>query len=782
MTSPPTPASPQRPFFWLGLALLAGMVLSSRLHWIVPIWLGLAGLGLLAAMLLQRGFNRLLPGLALLFFMLGGLRYQAAQPVLSPNFVAWYNDRATRVTLTGWLASPADRRDGYTNLRLRLESIDNGDKPLPVQGLVLARVPAGVDYQYGEVLQLTGTLKTPPENPDFSYRDYLARQGIHAILQPDRITSLGLHKGNPLLRALFSFKDHLLGLTQRLFPEPEASLLSGILLGVDTGIPPALQQAFKNTGTAHIIAISGFNIAILAALFVGIFSRLLGPRRGAVAAVIAIAFYTLLVGAEASVVRAAIMGGSTLFARQINRRQDGLNILGFVAGLMCLINPFLPWDVSFQLTFAATLGLVLYAVPLQETAVGWLSQRLPSSTSQKLATPLTEYVLFTLAAQVTTLPIMAYHFGRISLVALLANPCILPAQPALMVASGLALLLALIYFPLGQLAAWLAWPFSAYTIRAVEFFNTLPHGVLPLADFSLLFVILYYLLLFSLTFAPTRLKTILRPNLTPTALLAVLAVFSLLTWRVALDKPDGRLQITFLDAGSADAILIRTPSGRTLLINGGTARSVLSDALGRRLSPFNRRLDVLVVASPLEEQVAALPGTLESFPADLVLWSGPVEASYSSLRLQSVLASDSVPIILAQPGQMLDLGEGARLKVLAVTGRGSVLLLEWGAFRALLPSGLDAESLASLEGGTNLSNLSVLLLAAAGSARLNPPDWIARLHPQLTVLSVSAADPDGLPDTETLAALQGMPLLRTDRSGWIQISTDGRRMWVETER
>jgi len=449
---------------------------------------------------------------------------------------------------------------------------------------------------------------------------------------------------------------------------------------------------------------------------------------------------------------------------------------------MCLINPFLPWDVGFQLTFAATLGLVLYAMPMQEAAVSWLARRLHPSTAQKLATPLTEYLLFTLAAQVTTLPIMAYHFGRISLVALLANPFVLPAQPALMVASGLALLLGLIYPPLGQVAAWLAWPFSTYTIRVVEFFNSLPHGVLLLADFSLLFVFLYYLLLFSLTFAPTRVRTSLRPILTPAILLPVLAVLTFLTWRSALDLPDGRLQLTFLEAGSADAVLIQTPSGRSLLINGGAARSVLSDALGRRLSPFDRRLDTLLVASPLEEQVAALPGLLESFPPDWVLWSGPADASYSSLRLQSGLVSAAVPITLAQPGQVLDLGAGARLKVLAVTGRGSVLLLEWGNFHALLPCGLDADSLVSLKRETSLAPLSVLLLAGSGSAPLNPPDWIASLHPQLTILSVSAADRHGLPDPETLAALQDIPLLRTDRSGWIHISTDGVRMWVETER
>jgi competence protein ComEC len=257
---------------------------------------------------------------------------------------------------------------------------------------------------------------------------------------------------------------------------------------------------------------------------------------------------------------------------------------------------------------------------------------------------------------------------------------------------------------------------------------------------------------------------------------------TVLVWRSALSLPDGRLHLTFLDVGSADAVLIQTPDGRNLLINGGPAQTVLTDALGRRLSPFGRNLDILVLASAQEEQVASLPGTVELFPPSLVLWSGPTEASYSSLLLRSRLTSAGIPIIMEEPGLELDLGQGGRLKVLAVSSRGAVLMVEWEEFRALLPIGLSFDDLITLASDPSLASLSVLLLAEAGYAPLNPPHWIAHLSPQLSILSVSVADRNGLPDPETLAAVQDYPLLRTDRSGWIRISTDGNRMWVEIER
>ncbi len=790
-TQPPNYPTTRLPLLWLSLAFLAGILLASQVTLPVTVWLILAGIALLLIIVYRLWSARRqnsnpptisLITLSLITLFLGAARFQASIPIIDAHHIAWYNDRQYDLLVTGVLTELPDTRDTYTNLRLRVQSVDTGDESLPAGGLILARILPGQTFHYGEVIRLRGALKTPPEDEEFSYRDYLARQGIHAYLPSAEATLLPFRGGNPLVAAIYALKERSLVVIYRIFPDPEASLLAGILLGMDTGLPPDLQQAFKDTGTAHIIAISGFNITIIAALLVTFFNRLLGPRRGALAAVIGIALYTLLVGADAAVVRAAFMGGLALFARQVGRRQDGLNTLVFVAALMAVINPHTPWDVGFQLSFAATLGLILYAEPFSQTAVKLISRFSSLETAQKLAQPLSEFVFFTLAAQLTTLPVMAYHFGRISLVALIANPFILPAQPAVMLFGGLALLLGLLYLPFGQLAAWLAWPFPAYTIRVVELFARLPHGVLILGDFSLLFAILFYATLLSWTFSRGRVKEALRAALTPAVILSALALITFLTWRAAFAAPDGRLHLTFLDVGSADAVLIQTPTGRTVLVNGGLSPSRLSDALGRRLSPFNRKLDYLVIASTQEDQVGALPRTLERFPPQAVLWAGKVEASYSARQLDEWLADRAILVTRAGPGQALDLGAGATLTVLAVNPRGAVLLVEWKGFRALLPIGMNFDSLAELENGAAVGPMNVLLLADSGYAPVNPPEWIAELQPQLVILSVAAGDPDGLPDQDTLDAVQEITLLRTDRNGWITVSTDGEGMWVEVEK
>jgi len=785
------------PLFWLSLAFIVGIILASEVPLTYDIWLILAGIFLLfglrpnkpAEILRFSTRTYLIIVLSLVSLCLGGFRYQLSIPAIDAFHIAWYNDREYDVLVTGTLDEPPDYRDTYTNLYLKVEAVDTGSGDLPVEGFLLARVFPNESYEYGEHIRIRGKLVTPPENEEFSYREYLARQGIHAYMSRTEVTHLPGEGGNPVKKAIYAFKDKALENIYLIFPDPEASLLAGILLGVDTGLPKDLQQAFKNTGTAHIIAISGFNIAIIAGLFFTLFSRTLGQVRGSIAAILGIALYTFLVGADAAVVRAAIMGGLSLTIRQFGRRNDGLSALMLSAALMAaFMNPNIPWDVGFQLSFFATLGLILYAEPFQEWAVRVITRYTSPGAAQKLASPISEYFLFTLAAQLTTLPIMAYHFKRISLVSLIANPFILPVQPAVMILGGIAVLLSLVWLPLGTVAAFSAWPFVAYTIRLVELFDRLPNGVIVLGNLSLWLVFLFYIALLSWTFFRHRIKDFFTgeqanlPTLPAVTIATVLTVLVMVTWRAAFTTPDGRLHITFLNVGSADAILIQTPGGRNLLINGGPSVSLLSDGLGRRLPPLNRRLDWLIVASTQENQLSGLPRVVERIPPSNVLWAGNVEASFSARNLDEWFIDQSIPVTRAEAGSELDLGEGAFLHILNVNSRGAILRIEWNEFRVLLPVGMNFTALEELKYGEDIEMVSTLLLGDSGYAPINPPEWVANLNPQLIILSVAAGDPDGLPHEGTLEAIEDYALLRTDYNGWIEVTTDGAEMWVEVEK
>jgi beta-lactamase superfamily II metal-dependent hydrolase len=159
-----------------------------------------------------------------------------------------------------------------------------------------------------------------------------------------------------------------------------------------------------------------------------------------------------------------------------------------------------------------------------------------------------------------------------------------------------------------------------------------------------------------------------------------------------------------------------------------------------------------------------------------------VQASFSARLLDEYFAAEEIPVIRAETGQKLELGDGAFIEVQAAGPRGSVLLIEYGSFRALLPIGVGEGTFESIEFGNAIGKVDVLLLAESGYAPSNPPDIVENLNPQVVVLSVAAGDPDGLPSQEVIESVGGYSLLRTDRNGWIDISTDGVEMRVNVER
>ena len=308
--------------FWLSLAFIIGIVLGEFLDWRLYVWviIGVIAFFLLLNLWLLRHYciqryhviRDSIPSLSVpyplifMFVCLGAVRLLAAQPDLAdPEFIAAHNDTDKVVTVRGVLDAPADVRDTSINLRVEAELVryEGESISIPTEGLLLARVETGGDWRYGDFVALRGQLNTPPEDEEFSYRDYLARQGIYAYMSSAQAFRLESGHGNPILGLIYSIKARALATIYQLWPDPEASLMAGILLGVETGIPANVQEAFKNTGTSHIIVISGFNITIIIGLFLAFFSKFLGRLRGAFAAAFAILVYTILVGADAAVVR-----------------------------------------------------------------------------------------------------------------------------------------------------------------------------------------------------------------------------------------------------------------------------------------------------------------------------------------------------------------------------------------------------------------------------------------------------------------------------------------------
>ncbi len=759
-------------------------------------WLLLSALGVAGAAIVRRDIPLRNFAVAAVMFGLGAARWVWAQPSINASFIAYYNDSG-EVALEGYVIDEPDVRDTYVNLGVEVDTVlaEEADAAIPVRGKVLVQVPRTPEIGYGDRIRAHGDLRQAPIYGDFDYADYLARQDVYSILRRAQASVINpgrlpfwLQWQIAIFQPIYNFKGAALAAIARTFPEPQGSLLTGILLGVDANVSPSLQEAFRTTGTSHILAISGFNVSIIAGLFTRIFRRMLGQKWAVPVTIVAIAAYTILAGSDASVVRAAIMGSLVLLSGGLQRPSNGLAALAVAAFLMTLYNPGTASDVGFQLSGAATLGLIVYAEPLTQTATRFLARFMPSTTVERIVGMIGEFSLLTIAAQITTLPLIAYYFHQISIISLVANLLVLPAQPAVMVLGGLATIGAMINATIGHSLYWLAWPFITFTIVIIELLAKLPLAAIPLDRFSLPALLGMYALLFGLTWLLNREAT-QRPKWLPPlsgwvthAVLALLAIGTLVAWNIYLHRPDGKLHVTFLNVGHGDAILIQTPSGRYALVDGGQSPNALAESLGRLLPIGTRTLDLVVAASPEVDSVGGLPGLLSRYEIQQVVMAGDPGRTSIYREWAEGVSSRNIPVLAADVGQQFDLGEGAALRVEAVGAKGASLRLEYGNASFLLPVGLDAAFATQLATTGLIRPTTVVLVPQHGGENSISAKLLDTARPSAVIIAVGAGNPDGDPQPQTLNLLSNYTILRTDKHGTISFATDGWQLWAESEK
>jgi competence protein ComEC len=550
------------------------------LIWTLPAIVAL-GLGV------PRAGNRRLPLLCLIA-LLGAIRGTLRPtPALPPALAAAMAEGA-EVTVEGVVVDDPAGRGGGSRFRLRPE----GSTALLQVDLEEGRP------RYGDRLRLTGRIRPPEVRPEVDMREVLARQGVLGQIRAREWTRLRAGEGSPLLRGLYAARGFLRDRLRALLPDPEAGLLIGILLGDESGIPWTVERAFARSGLSHIVAISGYNITLLTALAMALFTRLLGRRFALWTTLLLIPLYTLFVGASASVVRAAIMGALTLIALLLGRSNDALNALSLSAFAMTLWDPLAIDDVGFQLSFAATLGLLFLAPPLERWAREGTARLLQDPEAGTLVEAVREALLVSLAAQIATAPLMLYHFRELSLIAPLANMLVLPVQPLLMALGIAAALGAAAVGPLAAPLCWAVWWPLAWTIRVADLAARWPLATLRVAPGHLEAMLLFYggalsvLLLraYGLSWREAILR--LRPHQPALRALGLIGALGAIAFTYL---PDGRMKIVLFEGG--DLLLIESPEGHRALWLWRIREASLA-GLGRWLGPFDPRLDLLILEGP----------------------------------------------------------------------------------------------------------------------------------------------------------------------------------------
>lgn len=663
--------------------------------------------------------------------------------------------------------------------RIRVEAVKAGAVPEPAGGGLLATVRQGRDepiYPYGAKVAANGPVKElhgykNPGVPDMvaSWRrqGYTARLSVAGPLRYTGENETGWRS------ALSSVRETMNRQMQAAMPVADAAILKGTVFGGYAGIAREVLREFAATGIIHILSVSGSHVALVAGVV-----HWLGGAMGwssrpiALVTATAVLFYALLAGFSPPVIRSVMMGLITLFAAVWGREKDSVNALAVTAGVMLAFQPSLLYDISFQLSFGGTAGLVfLYA----KTAA-WLSA-LPLWLNRPLAA--------TAAAQLGVLPVMSWYFNSLPLVSFAANLLVVPLIELTVVLGLAGGLLSLAFLPLGHLV----FVFCSLFLSAARHVNSLlalfplavylpPLGIIASAGYWGLLAWLYGYL----AFLPNA-SYLLRRNLR----LAVVTVFVLLgsvTFAAALPGP---LSVHFIDVGQGDATLVITPRGRAVLIDTGGSPGGDFDIGERVVYPYLRRLhvnslDCLILTHGHQDHAGGAAAIASLLPVAQVLLP-PDEQTPAVERL---LNRSSIPAIPALGQSFMVDGVQFSLLRSAMTDspkRGGlnenscVVEVRYGVHSFLITGDLEGQiENALLQQG--LSRQTVLKVGHHGARTSSSASFLSVVNPQYAVISVGAGNRYGHPHQDTVNRLQagGRTVFRTDKHGAVVFESDGEKL------
>ncbi len=701
------------------------------------------------------------------------------------------------------------------------------DPAQQVKAKFLIRFQQLVPLRYGKHLTLTGVLRQPQakRNPGgFDYRAYLTRQDVVGMIDAKGLLHIGEQRGFPPLRWIEALRIRTERVMDAIYTETEtasppselslhAQLLKGILLGKRSEIPTETLDLFRNSGTFHVLAVSGLHVGLIAMFCYFGFSRFRLPQKVVcLLTILAVLVYACLIGFRPSVFRASLMTILFLCAMLIDRDADIFNLLAFAALVLLLLNPQQLWDVGFQLSFAAVAAIVYFVPKMEKPLRRWWegSEDSPADSSDSILTRfrntavkwLVLSYLVTFAAQIGTGPLIAYHFFRAYPLGIIVGPFAV-GLVSLIVAVGMAsVCVGFLWIPLAKLLGLLNHAIISVFLWLIGVFGQ-TWSVMKITPPTLGLFVLYIAICLGIAYWRYVYHQ------WRVASLIGLSVIAIWVWDAAFHERGRLLEVVTLDVGQGDAAIVRFPDNRTMLIDGGIRRSYYDERkrrqvdydVGKRIiEPYLdfhgiRKLDMVVLTHPDIDHGGGLGYILQHFKVARVLGISDIPlASQTHQRLHEIVKMCNIPYSFPSAGE-IELTPAATLNLLHPINAASINLLDkdtnddslvmkitYGEMDILFTGDIGEKAESRLIASGQDLRSEILKVPHHGSRTSSSAPFLDAVQPRYAIFSLGQRNRYQFPHPDVVARYQarGAMWLRTDEAGAITLRTDGTRCWIDT--
>ncbi len=734
-----------------------------------------------------------------LLFFAAALSYSSELQLQSKNSISFFADTQEPIRITCKVIDEPRVSKGRTTATVEMISVSYETDSLTVDGKAILTIQPDkrrneqpTNIMYGSILSFDGTVESPSSarNPgEFSYRDYLALNNIFATIHVYGYSKVSVSEQREtnwfFEKIIFPSKNFITRTILVAMKGDEANFLIGLLLGDRTDISAEIKSAFINTGTIHVLAVSGSHVALVVVIIYAFFGVLRLPRSPKIIATIfAIIYYMYLTNATPSVVRASLMAIVVLLGKLVQEKSSVYNNLGISAVIIFLVEPKQLFDVGFQLSFSAVFSMTYFYPKLE-----FLIKNIPQSLARYTwIEKVMQLFALTLAAQIGTIPFTAYYFGKVSLISFVANLIVVPlVEVNIIIGMSGALL--------GILSMWIASCFSEvnqlfawFALWFVKLANQVPLATISTAAFGLKETFFYSTvvgMVFNL-----RNKIFVRRTI-----LVVFAVSDIFLLASLVEQRLHPLRVTFFDVGQGDAALIQFPTGETMLVDGGP-KTLTYDAGEKIVLPFLRRneinnLDVVLVTHPHADHLGGVPAIMRSLPVKKIII--PNQRAQSLLYTEFENQKRHTTTTIAMAGNIISEIPNARLYLLHPTTAfldsdssdgytelnnvSVVFKLQYGATSFLFVGDAETpveEQLDVVYGDFLRSD--VLKAGHHGSITSSSEEFVHLVHPMNVVVSVAKFNKFRHPSKVVLERYNniGAHIYRTDADGAIIFESDGK--------
>ncbi|MXX48669.1 MAG: DNA internalization-related competence protein ComEC/Rec2 [Chloroflexi bacterium] len=759
--------------------------------------------------------------------LLGAGYWRANDTRLPADSLAAADLAGQTVRLTGVVAEEPQFRSTGVRLLLDAQTIAIGSEGRSVRDRVRLHIPDPQPIEFGDRIAIDAVL-TPTSISEDEYLQWLANQRIAAsgLVRAGSLRQLGQADIGWRHSLAADAREALDVSLRNSLPPPLSGIAQGIVTGRSDAIDPELRSELNDTSLSHLIVISGSNLTLLITMVMAASAWLVGRRGAALLAILAALSYGTLIGPDPPVQRAMWMAVVFASSHLLGRGSSALYAVGATAVLMVALEPPVLLDLSFQLTLAGTLGIVILMPTISQEFL---------SGQRGLSGAVRDAALVTLVATLTTMPLIALHFERASLIGLAANLAVTPLFSWIMLGSAFTAVVGLVSDGLAAIIAWpLSWLPLRWLVFVAEEVAQLPGAGTTVQGFGHVHLLLIYaaILVASLRTHRERvarwtrtsdsrdvakatallgrigLEAIpeLRGCLRQVVVCGIASAVAATLWLSATSEHADRLHVHFLDVGQGDSALLVTPAGGSVLIDTGERSHDTLAALRSHLPTNSRRIDLVVITHPQSDHGEALWAVLEHYDVGQVLLSAYVERTAFGRRLVDLLEQHDTPRIEAEPGRQIELAGASALTldVLWPPARGLpeeyrdnpnstsiVIRARYGDAAFLFTGDINVEQELDLvrhpcANGSQPCELraDVLKVAHQGSRFSSSTLFLETVRPTLAILSAGADNPHGHPHDEVLTSLAavGATSLLTAEHGDISLATDGTSISVTTER